>query len=92
MSEGTARRLAIANQKLDRGLGNLNDNLKDYKKSLKESNKGTAEWSKAMDSLKGDLADIVGFSDADLLTDKFAEGALNSDVLKKALNGDVEAI
>lgn len=92
MSEATARRLAIANQKLDRGLGNLNDNLKDYKKALKESNKGTAEWSKTMDALKKDLADILAFSDADLITDQFAEGVLDSEDLKKALDGDVESI
>jgi hypothetical protein len=71
---------------------NLNENLDDYKKKLKDSNKGTAEWSEAMDSLKTDLADIVGFDDPDLLTDDFAEQTLASEDLQKALDGDVEAI
>lgn len=87
-----AKDAAINNQKLDRGIGNLKSNLKDYKKAITDANKGTAEWSEAMDSLKGDLADIVGFDDPDLLTDDFAEAALNGEDLEKALDGDVDAI
>lgn len=90
--EKAAQQAAIRNQKLDRGLLNLNENLEDYKKKLKTANKGTAEWSETMDSLKGDLSDIVGFDDPDLLTDDFAEATLESDDLKLALDGDVEAI
>jgi predicted outer membrane protein len=40
-----ATKLAAANMRLDRGIGNLNDNLDDYKKALKENNRGSAEWS-----------------------------------------------
>lgn len=90
--ERLGREAAIANQKLDRGLKNLNENLDDYKKKLKNANKGTAEWSEAMDSLKTDLADIVNFDDPDLITDDFAEATLESEDLKAALDGDVEAI
>lgn len=90
--EKAAQQAAIRNQKLDRGLLNLNENLEDYKKKLKTANKGTAEWSEAMDSLKTDLSDIVGFDDPDLLTDDFAEATLESEDLKLALDGDVEAI
>ena len=86
-----ANKAAIANTRLDRGLLNLNKNLKDYKKSLASSNKGTAEWSKTMDALKNDLSDILGV-DMLTLSDDFAETALNSEDLKKALDGDVEAI
>lgn len=87
-----AQEAAINNQRLDRGIGSLKDNLKEYKKAIKDSNKGTAEWSEAMDALKNDLADIVGFDDADLLSDEFAEATMNSEDLQKAINGDVEAI
>jgi hypothetical protein len=45
-----------------------------------------------MDDLKTDLADIVGFDDPDLITDDFAEATLESEDLKAALDGDVEAI
>lgn len=91
-SEEAARKLAIANQKVDRGLESLNDNLKDYKKKLKDANKGSAEWSDAMSSLKKDLKDITGFTDEDLITDEFAQAALASGDLEKAINGDQEAL
>lgn len=87
----TAVQAAVANQRLDRGLLSLNKNLDTYKKALDPANKGTAEWSKTMDALKGDLADILNV-DVSTLTDDFAETALSSDDLKKALDGDVEAI
>ena len=90
--EKAAQQAAIRNQKLDRGLLNLNENLEDYKKQLKTANKGTAEWSETMDALKADLSDIVGFDDPDLITDDFAEAALDSEDLQLALDGDVEAI
>lgn len=87
-----AQDAAINNQRLDRGIGSLKDNLKEYKKAIKDSNKGTAEWSEAMDALKKDIADIVGFDDSDLLSDSFAEATMDSEDLQKAINGDTEAI
>jgi hypothetical protein len=95
MSQAAATKLglqaAIANQRLDRGLLNLNKNLDDYKTKLKESNKNSAEWSSTMDSLKTDLADILNV-DITTLTDDFGEAVLESEDLQKALDGDVEAI
>ena len=87
-----AREAAINNQRLDRGIQNLNNNLEDYKNALSDSNKGTAEYSKTLDAFKKDLADIFGIDDADLITDSFAETVLASEDLQKALNGDIEAI
>lgn len=86
---------AIANQRLDRGLTNLNKNLDGYKETLVDANKGTFEWSTNMDALKTDIADIVNM-DMSVFTDEFAEGLLNdaygAGLLENALNGDVEAI
>jgi hypothetical protein len=92
MSAEEAGRLAVANMRLDRGVGNLNDNLEDYQKALKNSNKGSAEWSKALSDLKTDLADITGVADGSMLSDAFAEATLNSKDLKLALDGNVDAI
>lgn len=86
-----AKRAAVNNTRLDRGLTNLNKNIDSYKKFLKAANKGTAEWSRTMDELKDDLADILGV-DASTLTDTFGEAALNSEDLKLALDGNVDAI
>lgn len=88
----SAQEAAIANQKLDRGIGNISSNLEDYKKALTEANQGTIEYSEAMDDLKANLADIVNFDDPDLLTDAFARATLESQDLQLALQGDTEAI
>jgi hypothetical protein len=55
--------------RLDRGLSNLNDNFKDYKKALKDNNKGSAEWSKALSDLKTDLADVLNVADGSMLSE-----------------------
>ena len=87
-----ASKLAAANMRLDRGVSNLNDNLEDYKKALKDSNRGSAEWSNTLSDLKTDLADILNIADGSMLSDAFAEATLNSEDLKKALDGDGEAL
>ena len=92
LDEDAAAKLAVANQRLDRGLTNLNENFDDYSKALKENSKNSAAWSETMDALKTDLADILNVGDASMLTDSFAEATLASDDLKLALDGDVEAI
>jgi hypothetical protein len=55
--------------RLDRGLSNLNDNFKDYKKALKDNNKGSAEWSKTLSAVKTDLADVLNVADGSMLSD-----------------------
>lgn len=92
ISESRAKKLAIANQRLDKGLLDLNENLEDYKKALDKNNKGSAEYSKTMAKVKGSLADVLNIADGDMLSDKFVEDALASEDLTKALDGDVEAI
>lgn len=93
--EKAALKAAISNQRLDRGLLNLNKNLDTYKKSLSSADKNSIEWSNTMDALKTDLADIVDM-DISVLTDEFAESFLtnanNANILTQALDGNVEAI
>ena len=92
IDEKAASKLAVANQRLDRGLLNLNENLKDYQKALSKNAKNSADWSKAMDALKTDMADMLNLADGNMLSDDFAEATLASEDFKKALDGDVEAL
>lgn len=88
-----ARELAIANQRLDRGLSDLNDNFEDLTNSLKDSNKGTLEYSKAIATLKDDFADILNISSGDKLSTNFVEKvAKDSARMTKILAGDVDTI
>ena len=92
IDEKAASKLAVANQRLDRGLLSLNENLKDYQKALTKNKKNSADWSKAMDSLKTDMADMLNLADGNMISDEFAEATLSSEDFKKALDGDVEAL
>ena len=92
LSAKDANKLATANMRLDRGMANLNDNLKDYRKALDSTNKGSAEWSKTLSALKTDLADMFNIADGSMLSDQFAEDVLASEDLALALDGDADAI
>lgn len=92
IDERAAAKLAVANQRLDRGLLSLNENLEDYQKSLKTNSKNSAEWSKTMDALKTDMADMLNLADGSMISDEFAQATLESEDFKKALDGDVEAL
>ena len=92
IDEKAAGKLAVANQRLDRGMLSLNENLEDYQKNLKQNSKNSAEWSKTMDALKTDMADMLNIADGMMLSDEFAEATLASEDFKKALDGDVEAL
>ena len=87
-----AVKLAVANQRLDRGLTSLNKNLKNYQKGLKENARNSADWSKTMDSLKEDLSDMLNLADGNMLSDGFAEAVIESEDFEAALGGDVEAL
>ena len=84
--------MAIASQRLDRGLKNINENLDDYKKVIKKADRNSAEFSETMDDLKNSLADVFNVADGNMFSDTFAEGLLDSEDFKKALDGDIEAL
>ena len=92
LSAEGAVKLAAANMRLDKGVSNLKSNLTSYRTALKNSNKGSAEWSKTLTALKDDLADIANVADGSMLSDSFAEDIASSELLEKALNGDSDAI
>ena len=91
-----SRDLAISNQRLDKGLDDLNSNFKNYQTILKSSNKGTAEYSKTMTTFKDSLSNVLNVADGDMLSDTFAEtfleGGENAEKFKQALDGDADAI
>ena len=91
--EHSARQVAIANQRLDRGLSNLTSNLDDYKEKLKDTNKYSVEYGEALQGLKTDVADIFN-TDASLLSDGFIEEQLVGDPEKlvQIANGNMEVI
>ena len=93
LSKDAARALSIANQRLDRGLSSLNDNFEEITKSLKNTNKASAEYAETIGSLRASFADLLNVADGKELSTKWIEKwANNADKMKKILDGDTEAI
>lgn len=90
--ERQARSIAIANQKLNRGVRDVNENMDEYKEILTDANKGSIDYSKTMDKFKDNLADIFNVADGQLFSDDFAESMLTNGDFEALLDGDVEAL
>ena len=88
-SDQEAKRLALAHQKLNRGLSNLADNWTDWSKAMESSD--LTEKSKAIAGLRDAMSDITG-TDMSELPASFFEAKENAELLEKAMKGDKEAI
>lgn len=92
-SKKAALDLATANTRLNRGISDLYDNLKDYTRILKNSDKDTEEYSQTMDSLKDMLADVFNVADGSMLSDNFVQQLIEDGTKLKAIaNGDIDTI
>lgn len=93
MTKDQARELAIANQRLDRGLNSLNDNFEEWTKSLKNTGKNTAEYAQTISGVREAFSDLLNIADADELSLGWIEQWINDgEKMKKIMDGDQEAI
>jgi ABC-type transporter Mla subunit MlaD len=93
LSKDAARELAVANQRLDRGLSSLNDNFETWTKSLKNTSKDSAEYAKTISELRKSFADLLNIADANELSlDWIEKWVNNAEEMAKILDGDTEAI
>lgn len=93
----SAGRLAVANQRMNRGVKTLHDNWKDWNKALRASDHTTMDYAATLNDAYDALADLVGAVDAASISEDFldsttADGAHHLDLLGKAAKGDVKAI
>lgn len=87
-----AARLAIENQRMNKGVETLVENWEEWGEELRKSNKSSRDWAKAAAATTKAIADLVGASeDLELPTD-FFDSADNMELLEKAAKGDAEAI
>jgi hypothetical protein len=84
--------MAIAAQRLDRGVKNINENLEDYQKVIKTADRRSFQFSETMDALKTDVADMFNVADGNMFSDMFVEGLLDSQDFADAIDGDVAAL
>lgn len=83
--------VAIANSRMNKGLKDLGDEYKDLSKTLKDGTKGTSEYNNAMKKLDSIMSDVLNL-DVGTLSNDFLTSAENLDLMKKAAEGDTDAI
>ena len=86
-----AAKLAVQNQRMNKGIITLAENWKDWSKALKSSDKTTLDWAKAAVECTAAIADLVGASEDLELPEEFFNTD-NMALLEAAMNGDIDAI
>lgn len=89
MSKEQSRIVAKGIMKMNDAIQTLSDNFKEWKKTLKETDKEEEKYADAMRNTKQAVADLLDVSE-DAVTDKFVEKHLED--IEKAAKGDAEAI
>ena len=83
--------MAIANQRLNKGVDKLTDGWKDWKKTLKGTDKETSEYAEAVTEVNKSLRDILGLTKDELIPEDFWNTE-NIDLLDKVADGSEEAV
>ena len=91
LSTEEAAKLAVQNQRMNKGMITLAENWKDWSKALKASDKTTLDWAEAAVECTAAIADLVGASEDLELPDEFFNTE-NMALLEAAMNGDTDAV
>lgn len=92
LSAEQAARMAIANQRMNKGINTLSDSLDDWKETLKTAKKGDVDWAKTIGEVEAAVKDLIGATDDFELPDDFLDAPENMKLLEKAADGDSHAI
>ena len=88
----TAARMAIANQRMNKGVDTLSDNFEDWTKKLKTATRGSMDYAEVAAEVEGALKDLLGLSDNFELPEGFLDSKENLKLLEEAANGSQLAI
>lgn len=92
LDEESAARLAIANQRMNKGISTLNSNFKGWKETLKSTEKTSQDYADAVVGITDAVADLVGAADGFELPEGFLDSEKNLQLLEQAANGSESAI
>ena len=87
----SAADLAVEITRMNKGIDTLADNFDDWNDILKNSSKGSMEYSKALSGMKSALGDILDVN-SDLISSDFVTDPEHLEDIEKAAAGDAEAI
>ena len=90
-AESISKRLALQNQKLQKGIDSLGDNWEDWNKALKTGNKNSKNYIEALTGIKDAMSDMLDI-DVSLLSEEFVTSSETAKLLEKAVKGDLDAI
>ena len=90
-NQKTALKVASANVRMNKGLSDLGDKWEDYNEILKDNNKDSGEYQETLKALRKNINDVLNI-DNDSLSQAFFESAENLDLMRRAAEGDIEAI
>lgn len=91
LAEEQAEEVARATMKMDKGIEALTENWSEWNDILRNSTKGSQEYSKAINGIKKALSDALDVSE-DFITTQFIEDADNLKLIEQAANGSTEAL
>ena len=92
ISAKDAAALTVANQRMNKGVADLNEAWEDLRKELSKANKTTTDYAKAAATAEASIRDLLNLSDDFELSDTFFDSVENLDLISKAAEGDEEAI
>lgn len=87
-----AAEMAVANQRMNKGVDKLTDNWKDWKKTLKGTDKTTQDYNEAVTGVSDSLRDILRLTDDELIPADFITSDETIDLLDQVANGSEEAV
>lgn len=90
VSEKQAMQMAIANERMNRGVANLVNNWKDWKKILTSTDKTAEDYAATLADLSEAVTELVGWYEDLALDSEFVEQ--NMGLIDKAAEGDTTAI
>ena len=88
----TAAQMAIANQRMNKGIDTLSDNFEDWTKKLKTATRGSMDYAEVAAEVEVALKDLLGLSDNFELPEGFLDSKENLKLLEEAANGSQLAI
>jgi hypothetical protein len=84
--------MAVANQRMNKGVNTLTDNWEDWKKTLKGTDKTTQDYAEALTEAKSVMRDILNLSDETVIPDGFLEVPENLELFEQIADGSEEAV
>lgn len=90
VSKKEALELAVANERMNRGVATLVNNWKNWKKILQTTDRTAEDYAATLADVSDAVGELIGWYDDLSLDSKFVEK--NMDLIDKAATGDVQAI